>query len=80
LNTFRDDDFTTSSSILFQCLTTLSEKFFLVSNLNFPWHNMRPFPFVLGYYLGEGADPQLAITSLQAVVESDMVSPEPPPD
>ena len=33
---------------LFQCLTTLSvKKFFLISNLKLPWHNLRLFPIVL---------------------------------
>ena len=45
-----DGDFTTSLGSLFQCLTTLSvEKFFLISNLNLPWHNLRPLPLVLLY-------------------------------
>ncbi|KAK4824091.1 hypothetical protein QYF61_010602 [Mycteria americana] len=43
-----DGDSTTSLGSLFQCLTTLSvKKFFLISNLNLPWHNLRPFPLVL---------------------------------
>ena len=38
LNTSRDGDSTTSLGSLFQCLITLSvKKFFLISNLNFPW-------------------------------------------
>ena len=33
---------------LFQCFTTLSgKKFFLISNLNLPWCNLRPFPLIL---------------------------------
>ena len=48
LNTFRDGDSTTSLGSLFQCLTTFSvNKFFLMSNLNLPWHNLRPFPLIL---------------------------------
>jgi len=48
LNTSRDDDSTTFLGSLFQCLTTLSvKKFFLVSYLNIPWCNLRPFPLVL---------------------------------
>ena len=44
----RDGDSTTSLGSLFQCLTTLSvKKFFLISNLNLPWCNLRPFPLVL---------------------------------
>ena len=48
LNTSRDGDSTTSLGILFQCLTTLSvKKFFLISNLNLPWLNLRPFHLIL---------------------------------
>jgi len=48
LNTSRDGDSTTSLGSLFQCLTTLSvKKCFLMSNLNLPWCNLRPFPLVL---------------------------------
>ena len=37
----------TASCLLFQCLTTLSvNKFFLISNLNVPWCNLRPFPLI----------------------------------
>ncbi|KFW84624.1 Transmembrane protein 135 [Manacus vitellinus] len=36
--------FTYSALNLFQCLTILSvKKFFLISNLNLPWHSLRPF-------------------------------------
>ena len=42
LNTSRDGDFTTSPGSPFQCLATLSvKKFFLISNLNLPWRNLR---------------------------------------
>ncbi|KAK4810503.1 hypothetical protein QYF61_004283 [Mycteria americana] len=45
---YTDGDSTTSLGSLFQCLTTLSvKKFFLISNLNLPWHNLRPFPLIL---------------------------------
>jgi len=48
LNTSRDGDSTTSLGSLFQCLTTLWTKIlFLISSLNLPWHNLRPFPLVL---------------------------------
>ncbi|KAK4822563.1 hypothetical protein QYF61_016132 [Mycteria americana] len=59
----RDGDSTTSLGSLVQCLTTLSvKKFSLISNLNLPWRNLKPFPLVLSL----------------AVVESDKVSPQPP--
>ena len=43
---------------------------------NLPWHS-----YLSSYCcdLGEEADPHLATVSSQAVVESDKVSPEPPP-
>ena len=48
LNTSRDGDSTTSLGSLFQCLTTFCvKKFFLISNLNLPWLNLRPFPLIL---------------------------------
>lgn len=47
LNTSKDRG-STSLGALFQRLPTLSaEKFFLISNLNLPWGNLRPFPCVL---------------------------------
>ncbi|KAK4819936.1 hypothetical protein QYF61_015557 [Mycteria americana] len=59
----RDGDSTPSLGSLFQCLTTLSvKKNFLISSLNLPWRNLRPFLLVLSL----------------AVVESDEVSPQPP--
>ena len=43
LNTSNDS--TTSLSILYQCINTLSQKkSFLISNMNLPWCNVRPFP------------------------------------
>jgi len=47
-NTSRDGDSSTALGSLVQCLTALSvKKFFLISNLNLPWHNLRPLPLVL---------------------------------
>ncbi|KAK4829616.1 LOW QUALITY PROTEIN: hypothetical protein QYF61_005743 [Mycteria americana] len=63
LNTSRDGDSTTSLGSLFQCLTTLLVKtFFLTSNLNLPWRNLRPFPLVLSLVNWEK---RLTPTSLQ---------------
>jgi len=46
-NTPRDGDPTTPGQLC-QHLTTLSEKkYFLISNLHFPWCNMRLLPLVL---------------------------------
>ena len=50
LNTSREGDCATSLGSPFQCLTTLSEKkCFLISNLNLPWHSLRPFPLITSY-------------------------------
>ena len=64
---------------LFQCLTTLMEKkFLLISNPNLPgatWgHSLSSYRC----YLGEEANPHLTTTSFQAVVGSNKVSFEPP--
>jgi len=45
-NISRDSDSSTSLGIPFQCLTTLSEKFVLISNPNLPWCNLRPSPLI----------------------------------
>ena len=51
LNTSRDGDSTTSPGSPFQCLTTLSaKKCFLISNLNFPWRNLRALPLDVLWY------------------------------
>jgi len=48
LNTSIAGESTTSLGNLFQYLTTFSEKkFFLISLVNFFWHNLMPFPLVL---------------------------------
>ncbi|KAK4832719.1 LOW QUALITY PROTEIN: hypothetical protein QYF61_025208, partial [Mycteria americana] len=76
LNTCRDGDSTTSLGSLFQCLTTLSlNKFFLISNLNLPWCNLRPFPLVLSLVTWEKRPTPPRYTLLS---ESDEVSPQPP--
>ena len=80
LNTSRDGDSTTSLGILFQCLTTqLETKFFLMFNLNIPWHNLRPSHPITSF-MREEADPHFTTTSFQEVVGSYNVSPEPPPN
>ncbi|KAK4821778.1 LOW QUALITY PROTEIN: hypothetical protein QYF61_000839 [Mycteria americana] len=73
-NYLLDGDSTASLGSLFQCLTTLSvKKFFLISNLNLPWCNLRPFPLVLSLVTW---DKRPTPTSLQP--ESNKVSPQPP--
>ena len=63
LNTSRDGDSTTFLGSLFQCLTTLSvKKFFLISNLNLPWCNLRPLPLILSLVTWEKRP---TLTSLQ---------------
>jgi len=45
-----DGDSTISLGSLFQCTATLSERtFFLISNLNLPRCNLRPFPLGLSF-------------------------------
>lgn len=45
LNISSDRDSTTFTDSLFQSLTTYSMKqFFLIFNLNIPWHSLRMFP------------------------------------
>ncbi|KAK4813337.1 hypothetical protein QYF61_026500 [Mycteria americana] len=54
---------------LYQCLATLSvKKFFLISNLNLPWRNLRPFSLVLSRH-----PPHYNLLS-----GSNKVSPQPP--
>ncbi|KAK4831181.1 LOW QUALITY PROTEIN: hypothetical protein QYF61_015913 [Mycteria americana] len=78
LGAARDGDSTTSLGSLFQCLTTLSvKKFFLISSLNLPWHNLRPFPLVLSLVTWEKRPTPTSLQPL-SVVESDKVSPQPP--
>ena len=79
LNTSRDSTTPLGSPFHCQQLTTPSKKlFFLPLNQILPWRNLRPFPLTLSLRdLGEEADPHLTTTSLQAVVESGKVSPEP---
>jgi len=62
LNTSRDGDSTTYLGSLFQFLTALSvNKFFLISNLNLPWCNLRLFP--LSYHLLIGRRDQVVVES-----------------
>ena len=55
LNTSKDSDSTISPGSPLQCLMSLSENgFFLISNLNLSWYNLRPFRLVLSLsYLRE---------------------------
>ena len=46
LNTSRDGDSTTLLGSTFQCITTLSEKFFLISKQNIPWYNWKELLFL----------------------------------
>ncbi len=70
-----DGDSPTSLASAFQYLTTPSEKkFFLISNLNLPWQNLRPLLLILSLLpecqtttVGEEADPHLTTTSFQVV-------------
>ena len=65
LNTSRDADSITSLGSLFQFLTTLSaKKFFLLFNLNLPWHNLRPFLLILSPVTSEKRPTPLSLQSL----------------
>ncbi|KAK4826673.1 LOW QUALITY PROTEIN: hypothetical protein QYF61_010682 [Mycteria americana] len=67
---------TTSLGSLFQCLIILSiKKFFLISNLNLPWHNLRPLPLSLSLRRRDRPPP---LYNLLSAVEGDKVSPQPP--
>ena len=45
---------------LCHCIATLLEKnCFLISNLNLPWHNLRPLPLILSLLPGSRAQPLL---------------------
>jgi len=62
----RVDDSPTSLGSLCHCLTALSEnKCFLISNLDFSWHNLRGLPSSYCCYLGGEANPHLSTTSFQ---------------
>jgi len=77
LNTSRDGDLTASLGSLCQCITTLSEvNFFLISNLNLPWHNLRTFSLVLSLLPGRRANYHVATASLQGAIESYKDSPD----
>ena len=83
LNTSRVSDSTTSLGSPFQCLTTLSETFrevaFPTAQSEPPVAQLEAIPSSpVTSYMREEADPQLTATSLQVVIESNMVSPEPP--
>lgn len=78
-NTSRDSASTTSMGSPFHCFTTLSmTEIFLISTLNLPWHNLRPFPLLLSFVTWqERLTPHLTITFFQVVVESSKVIPQP---
>ena len=72
LNTSRDGNSTTSLGTLFQCLTTLSVKtFFLISNLNLPWFNLRPFPLILSPVTSEKRPTSILLHSCLLVILTD---------
>ena len=63
LKSFRDGDWTTCLGSLFKCLITFyMKKCFLISNLNLPWHHLRPFCLILSLVTWEK---RLTPTSLQ---------------
>jgi len=65
---------------LFHCLTTLSvKKCFLISNLNFPWRNLRPFPFILSPVTSEKRPIPLLLQSPFRHLKRATRSPPQPP-
>ena len=50
MNVSRDGASTTSQGNLFQCLTILIVKNFLISNLNLPSFSLKPLPFILSLH------------------------------
>jgi len=70
LDISRDSVSTTSLGSLFQYLITLSEKkFFLISNLNLSWHNLKTLSFVPLLLPGKRGQPPPCHTSFQGVVD-----------
>ena len=79
LSTSRNGDSTISLGSLFQYFTTLSEKkFFLISNLNLPWHNLRLFSLILSLLTRRWSRPPPCHNLLPGSCESYKVPPEPP--
>ena len=74
----RDSDSITPMGSPFQHLTTFSEDFILISNLNISWCNVRAFPLVLSLVTQEKKLCPPHTTSFQEVIEKYRVSPEPP--
>jgi len=69
--------FPTSLSSLFQCLTALYKReFSLISSLNLPWHNLRPFPLILSLLPGRRGWPPPHYNLFQVIVGSNKISPE----
>ena len=77
LNVSRDGASTASVGILFQCVTTLCVKnFLLISNLNLPCLSLRPFPLVLSLSTLVNSCSPSCICSLQVLEGHNEISPE----
>ena len=63
---------------LFQCLTTPSKKFLLISNLSLSWCNLRPFSLFVLLLPGRRGWSLPHHHFLSGIVASDKVSREPP--
>ena len=75
LSASRDGASTTSLGNLFQCVTTLCVKnFLLISNLNLPYLSLRPFPLVLSLFTLINSRPLSCICSLQVLGGCNEVS------
>ena len=78
LNTSTDCDSAISLGSPFQCLTSLWEKFFLISNLNL-LSQLEAIPSSpIASYMGKEANSYLTTPSIEVVAVSDMVCPESP--
>jgi len=79
LNTSRDGDSTTSLGSLFPYFTTFSVIFPNIQSKPPLMQHEAVSPCPIACYSGEETDLHLATTSFQVAVESDKVSPQPPP-
>lgn len=76
LNTDRLGASTTSLGILFQYLIILSlKKYFLMPSLNFPWHSLELFPYVLSVGIREKNSPFPSLCPLLRKQQVRMRSP-----
>ena len=77
LNACRDGASTASLGNLFQCVTTLCVKnFLLISNLNLPCLSLKPVPLVLSLYTHVNSHSPSCLYSLFKYWKAKMKSPQ----